>query len=172
VSINPHSFDEHKLAYESRERAVDRLLEYQTDARSRVDTLVKAIFVLSGGALTISIGIFLRNDAPQLSPDLANLLRWSWDFLAYSLAAAATLLFLMICQGYMHAERVERRIRDRIREHDSPPAPPSLALFLVRILNWLLGITGFISFLIGFALLVHVAVDAVPGSDAAWWAPG
>jgi hypothetical protein len=158
-SINPHGFDEYRLAHESRQKSVDRILEYQADTRQRVDTLVKAILVLSGGALTISIGIFLRTGAPQLSADLVRILQQSWWLLFYSLAASATVLFIMIFQGYRYAAEWEKAFSagdDKIAK--------SLFLQLTRIINWVLGVTGFVGFLVGLAMLAYVSVETVTGS--------
>jgi hypothetical protein len=154
--INPHGFDEYRLAHETKQKPVDRILEYQADTRQRVDTLVKAIFVLSGGALTISIGIFLRTGAQQLSADLAQLLQKSWWLLFYSLAACATVFFLMICQGYRLAALWE----DAFNSGDNEIAASRL-LQAMRIINWSLGVTGFLSFIVGLALLAYVSVVTV-----------
>lgn len=155
-SINLHAFDEYRLAHESRQKSVDRILDYQADTRQRVDTLVKAIFVLSGGALTISIGIFLRSGAPQLSADLARSLQQSWWLLFYSLAASATVLFVMICQGYRYAAVWERAFS--AGDHK---IAQSRFLQVTRIINWVLGVTGFIGFLVGLAMLAYVSVATV-----------
>jgi hypothetical protein len=154
--INPHAFDEYRLAHESRQKAVDRILEYQADTRQRVDTLIKAIFVLSGGALTISIGIFLRAGAPQLSASLVYLLQKSWWLLFYSLAASASVLFIMICQGYWHTALWQQAF-----DKSENKIPASVFLKLTRIVNWILGITGFVAFLIGLAVLAYVSVAAI-----------
>src|SRR5665647_740545 len=102
--INPHAFEEIKLREEVNQKIIDRFSAYQTDTRQRVDTLIKAIFVLSGGALTISIGVFLRHEAPQLTPRITELLQYSWYLLFFSLAAAAIVLFIMVVQGYYIGE--------------------------------------------------------------------
>jgi hypothetical protein len=160
--VNPHAFDEFKLSHESKQKAVDRILGYQTDTRQRVDTLVKAIFVLSGGALTISIGIFLRSGAPQLSNALTELLQKSWWLLFYSLAASATVLFVMICQGYWYASMWEKSFIAGDNEIEQ-----TRTLTIFRIVNWMLGISGFIAFLVGLGLLAYVSVAAVNISKTA-----
>lgn len=155
--LNPHAFDEYKLAHDSHQKAVDRLLDYQADTRQRVDTLVKAIFVLSGGALTISIGLFLKTGAPSLAPTLAGALRWSWWLQFYSLAASAALMFSMICQGYWHGWRWEAALSDK-----SKSISGHFVLNLIRYCNWVLGVSGFLAFLAGLALLAYVSVGAIP----------
>jgi hypothetical protein len=155
-AINPHGFDEYKLAHESNQKAVDRILQYQADTRQRVDTLIKAIFVLSGGALTISIGIFLRSGAPPLSANLTQLLQISWGLIFYSLAASASVLFSMIFQGYCLARLWEMSFNikaDQIQD--------SCLLKGIRLFNWVTGVTGFAAFLIGLGALAYVSTMAV-----------
>lgn len=154
--VNPHAFDEVKLKEEANQKAIDRINAYQTDTRQRVDTLIKSVFILSGGALTISLGIFLRHEAPLLAPGSINLLKLSWVLLFLSLAASAIVLFIMICQGYYFGELW--KIAHRTGENKTES---SLVLKLLRIANWVFGTTGFISFLVGLALLACVSVSAV-----------
>ena len=44
---------------------------HQEDVRRRADSLAKSIFVLSGGTLTVSIGVFTGSSAPDLTSGLA-----------------------------------------------------------------------------------------------------
>jgi hypothetical protein len=151
-----HRFDQFKLAEEVNQKAIDRILQHETDTRQRVDTLIKAIFVLSGGALTISIGLFLRSGAPQLSEALIRVLQQSWWLLFYSLAASATVLAIMIFQGYRYVALWKKAFNE-----NSGQISDSFLLKLTRIANWSLGVTGFTAFLIGLALLAYVSVTAM-----------
>jgi len=154
--LNPHAFDEIKLAEERSQKAVDRLFGYQTETRQRVDTLIKAIFVLSGGALTISIGIFLRNEAPQLNPGLVVLLKFSWGLIFYSLVASAFVLFSMVCQGYYFAALWGRAFNSNKNEIGT-----SFPLRLSIFANWFIGVTGFLAFLVGIGALACVSIGAI-----------
>lgn len=159
ADINPHAFDEIKLREEVNQRIIDRFSAYQADTRQRVDTLIKAVFVLSGGALTISIGVFLRHEAPQLTPRITELLQYSWYLLFFSLAASAIVLFIMITQGYYVGELWNRAQKTGENKIDS-----SLVLKISRIVNWSLGIAGFVSFLVGLWMLAFVSVAAIEAS--------
>lgn len=154
--INPHAFEEVKLREEVNQRIIDRFSAYQADTRQRVDTLIKAIFVLSGGALTISIGVFLRQEAPQLTPRITELLQYSWYLLFFSLAAAAIVLFIMITQAYYIGE-----LWNRAQKTGKNTIETDLGLKISRILNWCFGITGFVSFLAGLWMLAFVSVAAI-----------
>lgn len=155
--INPHGFDEYRLAHEAKQKAVDRILQYQTDTRQRVDTLVRAVFVLSGGALTISIGIFLRAGAPHLSAHLTLLLQVSWWLLFFSLTASAGVLFIMICQGYWFTSLWGKSLENgNSRNVDQNPLHK-----FAGIMNWVIGVSGFFAFVVGLGVLAYVSVNAV-----------
>ena len=154
--INPHGFDEFKLQHEEREKARDRVLASYADTRQRVDTLVKSVFVLSGGALTVSIGLFLRPGAPKFAPAAKLLLQWSWWLLFASLAASALITFVMICQGYWQGSMWERQLQGQAVRDTGTRVQR-----VVQVFNWLVGMTGFCSFLVGLWLLAHVAVTAI-----------
>ena len=154
--INPHAFDEARLRADINQKIIDRFSAYQADTRQRVDTLVKLIFVLSGGALTISIGVFLRQEAPALTPEATQLLQYSWYLLYFALAAAAIILFVMIAQGYVVGE-----LWNQAQETGENRIEISSVLKVARIMNWIFGITGFVSFLVGLSLLAFVSVSAI-----------
>jgi len=152
-------YDAHKkLEHERIEGARDRLHEYISETRHRVDTLIKAMFVLCGGALTISIGIFLRPDAPTLTIVETARLRWSWGLLFASVAAGALLMFVMICQGYVMAADTERQLS----QQGYVPPTRFFAGKTVQKANWFIGTAAVIAFLIGIFLLACVSISAAP----------
>lgn len=153
---NPHAFDEYRLQHEEQSKTIDRINSYQADTRQRVDTLIKAILVLSGGALTISIGIFLRPGAPDLEQELLPVLKVSWGLIFYTMASAALVLFIMICQGYSLGELWKRKLAKGIDN-----IPGNRLLLFSRYLSWFFGITGFISFLGGLGTLAYVSILAI-----------
>lgn len=154
--LNPHAFDEVKLREDVNQKIIDRFTAFQTETRHRVDTLIKSIFVLSGGALTISIGVFLRKDAPTLAPRITELLQYSWGLLFFSLAAAAVISFVMIVQGYYIGE-----LWKKAQETGRNDIETNCTLKLTRALNWFFGVTGFISFLIGLSMLAIASTSAI-----------
>jgi hypothetical protein len=154
--LNPHAFDEFKHQQESRKWTIEQINSYMADTRQRVDTLIKSTFVLSGGALTISIGLFLRDSAPTLSGTNLVLLRISWALLFYSLAASSSILFLMIVQGYMLGEQWKRQLEKQQLEVEKK----WWAQWTVRA-NWSLGITGFLAFLAGLGFLACVSIQTI-----------
>ena len=154
--VNPHSFDEHKLAVEEKSKTIDRINSYQADTRQRVDTLIKSILVLSGGALTISIGIFLRDGAPTLEPKYMHVLQYSWALIFYAMASSALVLFCMVCQGYYFGELWKVRLETGVNR-----IAGNKILLTSRVLNWLFGVSGFVSFIGGLGALAYVSIMAV-----------
>lgn len=158
----PSAADLHKIREDANQKDLDRLSAFESETRRRVDTLIKALFVLSGGALTISIGIFLRPEAPQLLPWQIRCLQWSWGLIFYSLAAPATLMLIMIIQGYWQARTWG--YREHLREGAAPRklgVPWWRTMQSLRKINWVIGLTGFVAFLVGLGLLALVSVSAV-----------
>ena len=156
---NPHAFDQIKLREDVKQKIIDRFSAHQIDAHHRVDTLVKLIFVLSSGALTVSIGVFLRQGAPKLDPRIIEILQYSWYLLYVSLAAAALVLFFMVAHGYCVGHLWTKAQKTGENKIDK-----SVFLKVLRIGTWLFGILGFISFMAGLAMLAVVSAKAIKPS--------
>jgi hypothetical protein len=117
------------------------------EVRSRIDSIANAIFLLAGGALTLSISVLLDGKAKGLiTSHQANMAAIAWYWL---LAAVLIFLFLkgkLILQSYMlqfHTQFVDKH------------------LFKFNCAGWLIGIAGFIAFAVGVVQLVNVAVHIV-----------
>ena len=67
--------------------------------KERVDGLIRAIYLLGGGALAVSLALFLRSESLELDSDLVLVLQASWALLFSSLAAVAVAQFLLISDG-------------------------------------------------------------------------
>ena len=66
------------------------------DVRQRMSTLAKALLVLDGSALALSVMLFLGGGAPELLASEILLLRLAWWSFSGSLALSAGVLFTMI----------------------------------------------------------------------------
>jgi hypothetical protein len=106
-------------------------MEPHQESTQNMDRLAKALLSLSGGALAISIFIFVGSGGPELLAGEILLLRAAWWLLFGSLAASAGLLFVRL---------LPRR---------------------ARWIYWTLAIGGFLAFIIGLALLVAVSTSAL-----------
>ena len=113
------------------------------EIRGRADSAANAVFLLAGGALSLSITVLLgTNGALSLPHYLIERAVWAW-----SLLLSATLLFLLlkghlVWQAYMlqvNAEFVNRHLR------------------AINRAGWGIAVLGFCSFAIGMVLLVSTA---------------
>ncbi len=106
----------------------------------RLDALLRTILAVAGGALAVSLLLFLDSDSLELDADLVGALRLSWLCLFYALAALPGVQLLALFG----------------------PAPGTR-----RLLKRLLVGSGFAAFVLGLALLAYVSVVALAGANAA-----
>lgn len=105
----------------------------------RLQALLRTLLIAGGGALAVSLLLFLGSDSLQLDAGLVGALQASWLSLFYTLAAGAGLQLLAMF---------------------GPPAGAR------RLLKRLLVGSAFAAFLVGLALLAYVAVVALAGANA------
>ena len=74
-------------------------------SKERAQAVIRSIYLLSGGALAVSLAIFLRSESLELGADLVVALQASWALLFYSLAAAALAEFLGVSDERPRAAR-------------------------------------------------------------------
>jgi hypothetical protein len=123
---------------------------HQMDNRNRIDSLAKSIFLLSGGALTLSIGIFLRKGAPEIPTELIVWLQRAWLSLFMSVAAYVLVMSIMITRDYCFGERWRKKINRKTSYVKDSPG-------IFDVILWLLGVVAIICFLFGFGSLGWVA---------------
>lgn len=117
------------------------------EVRSRADSIASAIFLLSGGALWLSITVLLGNKSSGLvSAQVAQLATWAWYLLL-----ASMLLFLLL-KAYLIFQAFLLQFR---------PAFNDKHLGLLNGIGWALGALGFIPFAVGMVLMVRAAVVAI-----------
>ncbi|MEH6638590.1 MAG: hypothetical protein V7717_04900 [Porticoccaceae bacterium] len=117
--------------------------EEWAEIRGRIDSIANAIFLIAGGALSLSISILLNSKANGLiSQKAACVATSAWYWL---LSAIIIFLFLkgkLILQSYMlqfHTGFVSKHI------------------YKFNYIGWAIGITGFIAFITGLIKMVNVA---------------
>jgi hypothetical protein len=117
------------------------------EIRSRADSIASAVFLISGGALSLSISVILGNkDSGFITSKVACLATISW----YTLLAAVVLFLLL--KGHMIFQAYLLQFKpDYLNNH----------LRLLNGVGWTIGILGFVAFCIGMAILVQTAVVAV-----------
>lgn len=123
---------------------------HQEDVRRRADSLARAIFILAGGTLTLSIRIFTGHEAPHLSADLICALKVSWWALFLSIVFLVLALTAIIARDYAFGERWRKKLNgENVDASGSPTA--------VEVVIWLLAIIGLLGFLVGLLGQAYVA---------------
>ncbi len=119
------------------------------DLRRRIDTLAKSIFLIGGGAVTLSVNLYISHK--DSLKGVIIYLRDSWWYLLASIFLFSAVIGLLILQGYYCAEFYRKKIRNR--EIDSKE--PNRCLDLIALV---VGVVGFVMFFIGMIDLVKAAV--------------
>ncbi len=70
------------------------------EIRARVDSIANALFLVGGGALSVSIAVLLGKDARKLSEIASCLVAISWYSLLYSVVAFAFIKGILVVQAY------------------------------------------------------------------------
>lgn len=127
---------------------------HQEDVRRRADSLAKSIFILSGGTLTVSIGIFTGSSAPALTSSLSCILKTSWWGLFLAIIFLTLTLLIIIARDYAFGERWRKKINDQQVNVSGNPT-------CVEIVIWVLTIIGALSFLVGIFGQAYVASNVI-----------
>lgn len=149
------------FAEESRQRdeanrlkQIEIFNEHQENINKRADTLSKAVFIISGGALTLSINIFLGINRPRISNNLLIVLQTSWISLFYSVLSLALMMSFMIIGAYIFGERWRVKMKGVKIIADGWPTWST-------VVTWFWGISGLAAFLYGLGALAYVAIASI-----------
>lgn len=127
---------------------------HQEDVRRRADSLARAIFVLAGGTLTLSITIFTGEKAPELNTDLMCALKVSWWALFISIVFLVLTLTTVIARDYTFGERWRKKLNGENVDASGNPA-------LIEVIIWALAIAGLLTFLVGLLGQAYVASNVL-----------
>ena len=116
------------------------------ELRGRVDSVANAVFLISGGALTLSISVFLRlkETTINLQP-YADDAACSWFMLLGSIVLFVVLKMVLIAQAFL---------RQLMKPEKYNPT-----VIYSNIVGWLIGLLGLFLFVFGMYLLVKLAVS-------------
>lgn len=64
--------------------------------RARIDTLIRSLFLISGGVLSITIGAFISGKPPAIPKEALNSIVYAWYSLSFSIITALITMFLLI----------------------------------------------------------------------------
>lgn len=115
------------------------------ELRGRVDSLAGAVFLIAGGALTLSISVLL--DLKETTPSIklyADDISFSWYALLGSIIVFVLLKMWLIFQSFLRGVLSAEKHNPTVN--------------FTNTVGWLLGLMGLSSFILGMYKLVTVAV--------------
>lgn len=133
---------------------IEMFNQHQQDARNRFDSLVRAVFVISSGALTISIGIFLNRDASEISKCTILVLQISWWLLFVTIILGVLSLYGVLMRDSNFGELWRNEINGQDLDVSGKPGKFEL---VIRVIAHL----GLLSFIFGMLGLAYVATATV-----------
>jgi hypothetical protein len=133
---------------------LEQFNEHQADVRKRADSLAKAIFLIAGGSLTVSIGLFTNDKAPTLEAPLKAALKLSWGLLTASIISLVLMLSIVLLRDYFFGEKWRASFDDETIDGTNKPGS-------VETLIIIAGISGVLLFITGIALQAYVAIAAL-----------
>ena len=123
--------------------AIENNYEEWKEIRGRVDSISSAIFLIAGGALSISISIMLTNKASGLiTPDIASKASTGWYLLMSSIILMLFLKFNLVFIAFMlqfNTAFVNKNLRT------------------LNGIGWLIGVSGFALFVCGVWFMISAA---------------
>lgn len=123
---------------------------HQEDTRKRTEFLAKAVFLIAGSALTLSINLFLSADAPKLSLDYVCILRNGWWALFASMMLYILVLSVMLIRDYAFGERWRKKLNGQNVDASGNPSWPDAIM-------WVLGILAIAAFFFGLGSFAWIS---------------
>lgn len=117
------------------------------EIRSRVDSIATAVFLIAGGALSLSINVMLGNKGKIiLTEGVINNTTLAWYFLLTSVVLFLILKIQMIAQA-MLLQFFSEFVNSHLKKFN--------------ITSWIVGGSAFITFVFGMVKMVQAAVGAI-----------
>jgi hypothetical protein len=118
------------------------------ELRGRVDSLAGAVFLIAGGALTLSISILLnlKESTPSIKCYAADI-SLAWYTLLCSIISFIALKMWLIAQAFMRGVMPAEKYNPTVK--------------YTNTVAWLVGLVGLGAFILGMYKLVVVAVGVV-----------
>lgn len=126
---------------------------YEKDLRTRADTIAKGIFLIGGGSLTLSIGIFTRPDHPLVAAAELIWLKVAWAALFSSVACLMLVQLILLIQSSRYAGAWARKLKKEKTQYPNQTVS--------AILAWAFGLIGVGACLLGLFLLAYVSVSVL-----------
>lgn len=134
---------------------LDRFNQHQEDARNRLDSFARSIFLIAGGTLTITISVFIDTESIKISVDNAGQLKLAWELLIFSILLIMVTLFGLLTDQYEFGKRWAKQL------DGGPTAKHSKFTEVLIMSTYLLGV---ISFFAGMLFMSIFAINHVTAS--------
>ena len=126
---------------------LERNHEEWKEIRARVDSIASAVFLIAGGALSLSITVLLSNESfLAKSSSVTELATSSWYWLLASVILFISLKVFLVFQLFFFHVNTEAANKN---------------VPLLNGINWLIGLMGYISFIWGMVNMVRAAACAI-----------
>lgn len=117
------------------------------EIRSRVDSIANAVFLIAGGALSLSVSVLVGGKASGIvSAQVADLASTSW----YCLLGAV--IFFLLLKADLVLQAFLLQFKTEFVNHN---------LGKLNAAAWVLGLIGFVLFIVGLGYMVQTAVLVV-----------
>jgi hypothetical protein len=117
------------------------------EIRSRADSIASAVFIISGGALSLSITVLLGGkDSGLVNAEVAGLATTSWYLLLVSI------FFFLLLKGHLIIQASLLQFKPTFVDNH---------LGLLNGIGWVVGVLGLVAFSAGMAIMVRAAVVAI-----------
>jgi hypothetical protein len=125
-------------------------LEEWKEIRARVDSIAGAVFLVAGGALSLSITVVVGNLGElNLSDADAGILKYAWTLLVLSIVLALSVKIVSVLQKYLLLIKPHFMNQNYMKFNGA---------------GWVLGLTSFFLFCGGLWLLALSASDIIIGN--------
>ena len=160
--VDPSTDEQRRQQNENINNRVSLFYAFQEDARRRYDSLGRSLVLISGGALTLSIGALLQKSRLPLAPETIEIVRWAWLSLFGCIFASLGFIGASVWSQHIYAKHWEQDF------YGSKPRPwGSSVLNRLQILLVVLALFLFVGGLAGLAWAALSVVSAPVPSTAA-----
>ena len=126
------------------------------EIRTRIESLVKQILLVSGGIQTITISAFLSGNELHLTESTLVLLKCAWFYLSASIILCLVFMLMqilgMIHIGVKHKNKLENL---------TPGVEVMSAWLPLRVTNWIVGLAAFFFCIMGVYKISTAAMSLI-----------
>lgn len=120
--------------------------------RARIDTLIRSLFLISGGVLSITIGAFISGKPPAIPKEALNSIVYAWYSLSFSIITALITMFLLIIAQAQTTSKWEEQLVTNSLGKEIIHNPMWL-----KAVMWIIGIFSFVSCIVGLSCITYGA---------------